>query len=109
MLRGLGAGLLALLIASASYAQLSRPLPADGKLGELAGRQHPFPLLQINNKVVRLAPGGLIYNRQNRSILHNQLPEYSPVLFVEDPKGEIARVYLLRPEEFERLERTLKR
>lgn len=109
MHKWLWAGLLALLIASASYAQLSRRLPADGKLGELVGHQQPFPLLQINNKVVRLAPGGLIYDRQNRSILHNQLPEYSPVLFVEDPKGEIARVYLLRPEEFERLERTLKR
>jgi hypothetical protein len=109
MRKGLWAGLLALLIASASFAQLSRPLPAAGKLGELAGRQHPFPLLQINNKVVRLAPGGLIYDRQNRTILHNQLPEYSPVLFVEDRKGEIARVYLLRPDELERLERTLKR
>jgi hypothetical protein len=109
MLRAVWAGLLALLMASASYAQLSRPLPADGKLGELAGRQHAFPLLQINDRVVRLAPGGLIYDRQNRTILHNQLPEYSPVLFVEDPRGEIARVYLLRPEELERLERTLKR
>jgi len=109
MLRGIWAGLLALVIASASHAQLSRPLPADGKLGELAGRQQPFPLLQINNKVVRLAPGGLIYDSQNRTILHNQLPEYSPVLFVEDLRGEIARVYLLRPDELERLKRTLKR
>jgi hypothetical protein len=109
MHKWLWGGWLALLIASVSYAQLLRPLPADGKLGELAGRQHPFPLLQIDNKVVRLAPGGLIYDRQNRSILHNQLPEYSPVLFTEDQKGEIARVYLLRPEELERLERTLKR
>jgi hypothetical protein len=109
MRKRLWAGLLALLTASASYAQLSRPFPADGKLGELVGRQHPFPLIQINNKVVRLAPGGLIYDRQNRSILHNQLPEYSPVLFVEDRTGDVARVYLLRPEELERLERTLKR
>lgn len=109
MLRRLWAGLLALLIASASYAQLSRPFPADGKLGELVGQQQPFPLLQINNKVVRLAPGCLIYDSQNRTILHNQLPQHSPVLFVEDRKGEIARLYLLRPDELERLERTLKR
>jgi len=109
MRKGLWAGLLALLIASTSYAQLTRLLPTDGQLGELAGQQHPFPLLQINNKVVRLAPGGVIYDRQNRTILHNQLPEYSPVLFVADRKGEIARLYLLRPDEYERLERTLKR
>ena len=101
--------MLALLIASASYAQLSRLLPTDGKLGELAGQQQPFPLLQINNQVVRLAPGAVIYDRQNRTILHNQLPEYAPVLFIQDRKGEIARIYLLRPDELERLERTLKR
>jgi len=109
MLRRTWVGLLALLIASASYAQLSRLLPADGKLGELAGQQQPFPLLQINNQVVRLAPGAVIYDRQNRTILHNQLPEYAPVLFVQDRKGEIARMYLLRPDELERLERTVKR
>ncbi len=109
MRKGLWAGLLALLIASASYAQLPRLLPTDGKLGELAGRRHPFPLLEINNKVVRLAPGGLLYDRQNRTILHNQLPDYSPVLFVDDSRGDIARLYLLRPDELERLERTLKR
>lgn len=105
----LWAGLLALLIASASHAQLVRQFPADGKLGELVGRQHPFPLLEINNKVVRLAPGGVIFDAQNRTLLHNQLPPASPVLFVEDRKGEIARIYLLRPDELERLERTLER
>jgi len=109
MRKALWAGLLALLITAVSQAQLMRQLPADGKLGELVGRQHPFPLLQIDNKVVRLAPGGTIYDTENRTILHNQLPEVSPVLFVEDRKGEIARVYLLRPDELERLERTLKR
>ena len=109
MLRRISAGLLLLLIASASYAQLSRLLPADGKLGELTGQQQPFPLLQINNQVVRLAPGAVIYDRQNRTILHNQLPEYSPVLFVQDRKGDIARIYLLRPDELERLVRTRQR
>jgi hypothetical protein len=109
MHKGFWAGLLVLLIASASYAQLSRALPADGKLGELVGQQQPFPLLQINNQVVRLAPGAVIYDRQNRTILHNQLPEYSPVLFVQDRKGDIARIYLLRPDELERLVRTRQR
>lgn len=109
MRKGLWAGLLALLIAAAGHAQLVRQFPADGKLGEVVGGQHPFPMLQINNKVVRLAPGGLIYDTQNRTILHGQLPNASPVLYLEDPKGEIARVYLLRPDELERLERTLKR
>ena len=109
MRKALWAGVLALLIASASFAQLARLLPADGKLGELAGQQHPFPLLEINSKVVRLAPGGVIFDQQNRTILHNQLPPSSPVLFVADRKGEIMRLYLLRPDEVTRLEQTLKR
>ena len=103
------AALLGLLIASASFAQLARLLPADGKLGELVGQQHPFPLLEINSKVVRLAPGGVIFDQQNRTILHNQLPPSSAVLFVADGKGEIMRLYLLRPDEVTRLEQTLKR
>ena len=108
MLRGFWTGLVVLAIATASHAQVARSLPADGKLGELVGQQHPFPMTQINNKVVRLAPGAQIFNQENRTILHNQLPQYAPVLFVADNGGQILRIYLLRPDELARLERTLK-
>jgi hypothetical protein len=91
--------------ATTGHAQLSRQLPADGKLGELVGQQQPFPLLQINNQVVRLAPGGRIYDQHNRTILHTVLPERATVLFVQDMNGDIARVYILRPEELEQLQR----
>lgn len=87
-----------------SHAQLSRKLPADGKLGELVSQQ-PFPLLKINNQIVRLAPGGRIYDQQNRTILHTFLPERATVLFVQDMNGDISRVYILRPEELEQLQR----
>ena len=87
------------------HAQLSRQLPADGKLGELVGQQQPFPLLQINNQIVRLAPGARIYDQHNRTILHTFLPERATVLFVQDMNGDISRVYLLRPEELEQLQR----
>ena len=100
---------LAMAIATASHAQVQRLLPANGKLGELVGQRHQFPLVQLNNKVVRLAPGALIYDRDNRTILHNQLPPYSKVLFVADRGDQIVRIYLLRPDELARLERTLKR
>ena len=109
MRKAVWAGVLVFLIASASFAQLARLLPANGKLGEMVGQQHPFPLLEIDNKVVRLAPGGVIYDQQNRAILHNQLPPSSPVLYVADSKGEIMRLYLLRPDEVARLEGTLNR
>jgi hypothetical protein len=100
------AGVLALAIAAtASHAQLQRQLPASGKLGELIGRQHPFPLVQISNQILRLAPGGLIYDQDNRTILHGVLPEQANVWFVLDIRGEVARIYLLRPEELAQLER----
>jgi hypothetical protein len=98
---------LALTVAwvAAGHAQLSRQLPAGGKLGELVGQQQPFPLLQINNQVVRLAPGGRIYDQHNRTILHTVLPERATVLFVQDMNGDISHVYILRPEELEQLQR----
>jgi len=88
---------------AASHAQLSRALPANGKLGELVGQQQPFPLLQINNIVVRLAPGGRIYDQDNRVILHTALPLRATVLFAEDMNGDVSLVYILRPEELDRL------
>jgi hypothetical protein len=98
---------LALTVAwvATGHAQSSRQLPAAGKLGELVGQQQPFPLLQINNQVVRLAPGGRIYDQHNRTILHTVLPERATVLFVQDMNGDISHVYILRPEELEQLQR----
>ncbi len=109
MKTALWAALAVFMIAAASHAQVGRFLPANGKLGELVGQQHPFPILEINRKVVRLAPGALIYDRENRTILHYQVPQYAKVLFVEDRAGQIVRIYLLRPDELARLERTLQR
>ncbi|MBI3043320.1 MAG: hypothetical protein HYY78_10915 [Betaproteobacteria bacterium] len=96
---------LAAALAATSHAQLLRQLPANGKLGELLGRQQPYPLLQIGGKILRLAPGGRIVDQDNRVVLHSYLPEHAYVLFVEDVNGDVSRVYLLRPEELERLQR----
>ena len=84
---------------------MSRQLPTNGKLGELVGQNQPFPLLQINDKVVRLAPGGRIYDQNNRTILHTFLPERAYVLFVEDMNGDVSRIYVLRPDELEQIQR----
>lgn len=94
-----------LLGVAAAHAQLPRTLPANGRLGELVGQQQPFPLLQINNKIVRLAPGGRIYDQNNRIILHTFLPERAHVLFAEDMNGDVSLVYILRPDELEQLQR----
>ena len=105
----LWAAVLGLLVATASHGQVARLLPANGKLGDLVGQKHPFPMIQLNNKVVRLSPSAQIFSRENRTILHNQLPQYARVLFVADRSGQIQRIYLLRPDELARLEAKPKR
>jgi hypothetical protein len=91
-------------LAATVHAQLQRPLPSNGKLGELVGRQ-PYPLLLIGGKTLRLAPGGRIFDQHNRTIVHEALPEQGAVLFVEDMNGDISRIYILRAEELEQLTR----
>jgi len=106
-MRTLIAGLaLSFALAAPGHAQLQRLLPANGKLGELSGQQHSYPLVQINKEVLRLAPGALIYDQNNRTILHNYLPDYAVVLYVRDSRGEVSRIIILRPEELTRLEQT---
>jgi hypothetical protein len=103
---GRGAWVLAaaLAFAQAAPAQLQRFLPSEGRLGELSGQQQlPHPLLQIDKQLVRLAPGGRIYDQHNRTIVHGALPDAAPVLFVPDMHGDIARLYILLPAEVERV------
>src|SRR5262249_19219304 len=92
-------------LAATAYAQVARMLPADGKLGELGGDGQPFPMVQISSKVVRLAPGALIFDQMNRTILHGQLPSSGTVLYTVGPAEDITRIYILRPEEIELVRR----
>ena len=98
----------ALAFAQASPAQLQRFLPNQGQLGELSGQQQqPYPLLQIDKKILRLAPGGRIYDLHNRIIVHGSLPDSASVLFIPDMHGDISRLYLLLPAEVERVKLNL--
>ena len=98
----------ALAFAPVSPAQLQRFLPSQGQFGELSGQQQqPYPLLQIDQKIVRLAPGGRIYDQQNRMIVHGALPDSASVLFVPDMHGDVARLYILLPAEVERVKLNL--
>ncbi len=101
----------ALMIAGSGplLAQVQRVLPKEAKLGMLVGQQHPFPLVQINQQVLRLAPGGLIFDQHNRTILHAYLPAEARVLYSQDPAGNVTRVIILRPEEELTLEQAGKR
>jgi hypothetical protein len=96
---------LALALAASAHAQMPRKFPAGGKLGELTGQVQPYPMVQIGDKVLRLAPGGRVIDEHNRVILHSYLPRQANVLYVEDASGQISHIYILRPDELEQLQR----
>ena len=75
-------------------AQVPRLLPANGKVGHI-GQAQQFPLVEIDRKVLRLAPGGVIVDQNNRFILHSALPANTEALYVLDGRGEVSRIILL--------------
>ena len=92
MIRYVVALALAFAFVTTMHAQpLGRLLPA-GKLGELTGRQQPFPLVQIGSETLRLSPGALVFDQTNRTIVHASLPDSASVLYVQGPGGEISRM-----------------
>ena len=95
---------LAFALATASHAQLQRLLPKNGKLGLAYGQQYQYPMVKINTEVLRLAPGGVIVDQNNRYIVHGALPAQAAVLYVVDSVGQISRIVLLTPEELTRLQ-----
>ncbi len=95
---------LALAFATSVHAQLPRQFPPDAKLAELVGQKQPFPLLELDDKVLRLAPGGRVTDEHNRVILHSYLPKHAHVLYVLDMNGDVSRVYILRPDEVKQMQ-----
>lgn len=89
--------ILSLLLAGGAIAQ-QRLLPSQGKRGEL-GAPLPLPMLQVGRQMLRLAPGGVIYDASNRTILHSALPPQAAVLYTTDGNGEVQRLYVLTPAE----------
>ena len=97
---------LAVALIGAAYAQgvAFRQLPAKGERGR-TGMPQPLPLVQVGGKTLRLAPGGLIFDRQNRTIVHASLPPQADVFYTTDMNGDIQRLYILTPEEGTALDR----
>ena len=85
-----------------------RPLPANGERGRLSEPQ-AMPLVKIGSRVLRLAPGGVIYDQQNRFILHGNLPAGAYVLFTRDSNHDIQRLYVLSDDERTRLDQAGRR
>ncbi|HEX6004959.1 MAG TPA: hypothetical protein VFZ14_13290 [Burkholderiales bacterium] len=103
MQKAFAACVLAITLAAPVLAQVPRLLPANGKLGHLAGQQQ-YPLVQIDRKTLRLAPGGVIVDQNNRFIVHGALPAEAEVLYVLDNRGDISRIVMLTPSELTRLQ-----
>ena len=87
-----------LLAAGISQAQF-RSLPANAKRATIGVDQYPLPYINIGGTRVKLAPGGVIYDQNNRTIVHNALPPGAEVAVVPDMNGDIGRIYVLTPQE----------
>jgi hypothetical protein len=86
-----------------SYAQVIRQLPVNGKRG-YTGDQLQLPQVIIARQTFTLAPGGLIYDTNNRTIVHGALPVGADVWYQLNGSGQVQRIYILRPEEQARLD-----
>ena len=89
-----------------SHAQL-RQLPVNGKRG-VTGAQQQLPIVVIGRETLSLAPGGLIFDTFNRTVVHGSLPVGADVLYQLNASGQIQRIYILRPEEQARLDQAKK-
>jgi hypothetical protein len=97
------ATMLGLLLAGIVHAQF-RTLPAAAKRAIVGDRPHALPYVELGGKVVRLAPGGVIYDQNNRTLVHGALPPGADVAFTTDMHGDIARIYILTPQEWAQLD-----
>ena len=86
--------------ASSAVAQFMqmRFLPPQGIRGVLGPGQQ-YPLVRVGNTSLRLTPGARIYDDNNRTIVHGQLPPGRQILFLRDQAGDVVRIYILTEQE----------
>jgi hypothetical protein len=83
-----------LWLAGNAHAQL-RTLPPNAIRATVDQQQYPLPYISLNGAVLKLAPGGVIYDRNNRSIVQGALPPGADVVYTTDMNGDVARIYIL--------------
>jgi hypothetical protein len=79
------------------WAVAGRILPQNAVLGELTASRYPY--VTIGKKRFHLAPGSLIFDQNNRTILPNYLPRKATVLYNVDSNGDLHKMWLLTPDE----------
>ena len=83
-----------LLISFALLAcQSTNQLPDGSMVGVMTTQQ--LPVVQIDGKELRLAPGARIVGANNASITPNQVPANSKIRYRMDASGLVTHVWLL--------------
>jgi len=84
-----------LVFTATANAQL-RTIPANAKRATV-GQPQVLPNVDLGGKIDKIAPGGVIYDQNNRTIVHGALPPGASVAVTRDMNGDIARIYILTP------------
>jgi hypothetical protein len=93
-----------MFLAGTAAAQMARNLPAKLQRG-IVDSQQAIPMLSISGKSLKLAPGGVIFDANNRTIVHGALAPGAVVAYTVDMNGDVGRVYVLTPAEQQMLDR----
>ncbi|MCD6734315.1 MAG: hypothetical protein LT103_12065 [Burkholderiaceae bacterium] len=80
-------------------AQGTRSFPQAARPGRFAVRV--FPEAMLDGQSVRLSAGARIYDQRNMIVMPASLSGSFDALVERDPVGDISRVWLLTPEEFQ--------
>ncbi len=75
--------------------QSTNRLPDGTMVGVMTTQQ--LPLVQIDGRQQRLAPGARIVGANNASVTPNQVPANSKVRYRVDAQGQITHVWILPP------------
>jgi len=85
------------LMAAVPTTMAQRQLPNDVVFVEDAQLNYPF--VKVDDRVLRLAVGGRIYNEQNLIIMPGTAPASANVLYRTDVNGEISHLWILTDDE----------
>jgi hypothetical protein len=100
--RALSVGALLLVLSLSQAVLAGRILPPEARRGVL--QDSAYPMLKISGTAYRLAPGAKIFDQFNRIAMPNSVPVPSNVVYTIDTNGDLAKVWLLTPEEQSQLE-----
>jgi hypothetical protein len=89
--------LLAFAVGIGGSARAERLLPADAPMATVAPLE--FPFVKIDGKAAKLAPGAVIFDLSNRTVLPVSLPAQALALYERDNGGEVSRIWLLTADE----------